>query len=147
MIREIRSEWDAVIERDLHPKMVELGFSRQGKGWRKTENSPDRIGLIDFERTCLKRHLKVACYVHVWVRHRRKVQFGTANSTLKSDIDPKVLVICDLAEVYQAVAELEDYIFRLGVPSINRLLANTENDGVGVTVIHIDDLDCPDTQS
>lgn len=146
MIKAIRAEWDAVIERDLHPKMVEFGFSRQGKGWRKAGSSTDRIGMIDFGRTCLKNHLRVACYVHVWARHRRKVDFGTASSTLKSDIDPKVWMLSDLAEVHHAVAELEDYIFKHGVPSINRLLADSQNDGVGVTVIHIDDLDHPDTR-
>lgn len=144
--KELRAEWDSQVEKELHPKLLQLGFSRRGRGWRKQDSSSDKVGFIDFERKCLKNHLRVKCYVNVWIPSRRRDEFGIANGTLAGDVAPGEWIIPEQKAIEPSIAELQDYIWTQGIPEIDRFLQSGRIEHAGARVGHLDDLDQPSTQ-
>jgi hypothetical protein len=138
--KELRAEWDAKIEQELHPKMLQLGFSKRGKGWCKTNASQDKVGLIDFERKCLKAHLQIRCYAHVWISHRRQDKFGMANGTLAGELEPRDWAIPNVEAIESSLREVTDYLLSFGVLEIERVLDSGQPDHAGVRIGRLEEL-------
>lgn len=139
-IRDLRAAWDAAVDVRIGPYLIAHGFSRSGRSWIRRTDTHDRVGEIGFERTCLKRCLRVKCYSSVWIRHIRQDEFGKATGALVGDCPIWCHEIRQLDEIPAALTDAERHIFEVALPEVERTLESARADHPGVRIARLDEL-------
>jgi len=85
-----------------------LGFSRQGRSWKRTHGQSDgnAIDIVEFELTVLKSSVRLRMYEMRWVKTGLKTEFGTQDGRLEGTPDRlewKLSATTDLPDILSAV--------------------------------------------